>query len=107
MKQVFRVALGDVEAREAGQKDTVGSEAGLIRGTVSRRFEAELRCQPVAEVWLHSAGAASRPAALLLLKYRRYAPSSRLAGRAHRRPRCDARLLPRAVYASRARCTTA
>src|SRR5438105_15378588 len=31
MKQVVRVALGDVEAREAGQKDTVGSEAGPHR----------------------------------------------------------------------------
>src|ERR1700681_694631 len=39
------------------------------------------------------------------LKYSRYSRSSRLASRAHRRPRCNAGLSPRAAQDSR-RCAT-
>jgi hypothetical protein len=46
---------------------------------------------------LHSAGDASPPAALLLLKYSRYSQSSRLAGGAPRRPQCDAGVAPPAA----------
>jgi|SRR5712691_5285466 len=46
MKQVFRLALGDVGPAKRGQGTLCGSEAEPVRDTVSRRFEAELRCQP-------------------------------------------------------------
>src|SRR6266850_3429632 len=47
MKQVFRLALGDVGPRKAGPRDAVRQRSGPAAAQFSWRFEAQLRCWTV------------------------------------------------------------
>ena len=59
MKQFSRRPLEMSRPAERGKANAAGSEAEPRPVTASRRFEAQLHCQPVVQVWLHSPGDAS------------------------------------------------